>query len=114
MTSFSGLLDNAVFIRLVAKAIVIFCCFPVHEYAHARTAYNLGDHTGEMAGRITLNPFKHLDLWGTIMLIVLGVGYAKPVPVNIGNFHKPKRDFAIVSLAGPISNLFRLFRGDSG
>lgn len=105
MSSFSGIWNNSIATQLIAKAIVIFCCFPVHECAHAWMAAKLGDHTGERAGRITLNPFKHLDLWGTLMLIVFGVGYAKPVPVNSYNFRSPKKDSAIVSLAGPMSNL---------
>lgn len=97
--------SNSIMTQLIAKAIVIFCCFPVHECAHAWMAARLGDHTAERAGRITLNPFKHLDLWGTIMLVAFGVGYAKSVPVNTHNFRNPKKDYAIVSLAGPMSNL---------
>ena len=97
--------SNAIMTQLIAKAIVIFCCFPVHECAHAWMAARLGDHTAERAGRITLNPFKHLDLWGTIMLVAFGVGYAKSVPVNTHNFRNSKKDYAIVSLAGPMSNL---------
>lgn len=98
-------LNNTIIQQLIGKAIVIFCCFPVHECAHAWMAERLGDSTGARAGRITLNPLKHLDLWGTIMLIVFGMGYAKPVPVNTRYFSKPKKDYAIVSLAGPMSNL---------
>lgn len=105
MGSFSSIYNNSIVLGLIAKAIVILCCFPVHECAHAWMASKLGDNTGERTGRITLNQFKHLDLWGTIMLFLLGVGYAKPVPVNANNFSKPKRDSAIVSLAGPMSNL---------
>ena len=105
MPSFSGMWGNSIATMLIAKAIVIFCCFPVHECAHAWMAAKLGDHTAERAGRITLNPLKHLDLWGTLMLIAFGMGYAKPVPVNSYIFRRPKKDFAIVSLAGPMSNL---------
>lgn len=90
---------------LIAKAVILLCSFPIHECAHAWLAAKLGDHTAERAGRITLNPFKHLDLWGTILLIAFGVGYAKPVPVNNYNFRQPKRDSALVALAGPMSNL---------
>ena len=100
-----GSWGEVIFPQLVAKAIIIFCCFPVHECAHARMASMLGDPTGERAGRITLNPFKHLDLLGTMMLLAFGVGNAKPVPVNTYNLRIPKRDYAIVSLAGPMANL---------
>ncbi len=88
-----------------AKLIVLFICFPAHECAHAWTADRLGDPTARKAGRITLNPLKHLDPMGTIMIILCGVGYAKPVPVRIEHFKNPKRDFALTAIAGPISNL---------
>ena len=96
---------NVIIPQLIAKAIIIFCCFPIHECAHAWMAAKLGDPTGEREGRITFNPFKHLDLWGTIMLLAFGLGYAKPVSVSTYYFRKPKRDYAIVSLAGPMANL---------
>lgn len=105
MGSLSGFFNNSIVPGLIAKAIIILCCFPIHECAHAWMEAKLGDNTGERVGRITLNPIKHLDLWGTIMLIAFGVGYAKPVPVNTRNFSNPKRDHAIVSLTGPMSNL---------
>lgn len=105
MSSLSGIWDNSIFNQFIAKAIVIICCFPIHECAHAWMAARLGDHTAERADRITLNPFKHLDLWGTIMMLAFGMGYAKPVPVNPHNLRRPKKDSAIVSLAGPMSNL---------
>ena len=95
--------------HLTAKAIVIFCCLPIHECAHAWMAEKLGDNTGRIAGRVTLNPFRHLDLWGTLLLISFGVGYAKPVPVNTYNLRNARRDFAVVSLAGPLSNLIVAF-----
>ena len=105
MSSLSGIWENSIIAQLITKAIVVFCCFPVHECAHAWMAAKLGDHTAEREGRITLNPFKHLDLWGTIMLLAFGMGYAKSVPVNPNNFRRPKKDSLIVSLAGPMSNL---------
>ena len=88
-----------------AKLLVLFLCFPAHECAHAWMADKLGDPTGRLRGRITLNPLKHLDVWGTITIFLFGVGYAKPVPVQINNFRHPKRDFALTALAGPVSNL---------
>lgn len=105
MGTMSGIWSNMIIPQLLAKAIIIFCCFPVHECAHAWMTEKLGDPTGAREGRVTLNPIRHLDLWGTIMLIAFGVGYAKPVPVNTYNFQKPRKDHAIVSLAGPMSNL---------
>ena len=84
---------------------MLLVCFPVHECAHAWTADRLGDPTARTRGRISLNPFKHLDFMGTVFILLMGVGYAKPVPVNINNFRHKKRDFALTSLAGPISNL---------
>lgn len=106
MTAIIGNYFNGItWTELIAKVIIIFCCFPIHECAHAWAALKLGDHTAERSGRVTLNPFAHLDPWGTIMILAFGVGYAKPVPVNSYNFRNPKRDMAWVAMAGPISNL---------
>ena len=87
------------------RVLAILLCFPVHESAHAWVAWKLGDPTGKEAGRISLNPLVHMELWGTLCFLLLGIGYAKPVPVNIGNFRKPKQGFALTALAGPVSNL---------
>ena len=92
-------------ILLVSKLIVLLLCFPVHECAHAWMADKLGDPTGRRQGRITLNPLKHLDPWGTIAIFFFVLGYAKPVPVQIRNFKNRKRDFALTAVAGPASNL---------
>lgn len=84
----------------------------VHEVAHGWVAYRLGDPTAKMLGRLTLNPIKHIDPVGTILvpgiLLYLGgfiFGWAKPVPVNWMNLKKPRRDMALVALAGPMANL---------
>lgn len=84
----------------------------VHEVAHGYVAYLLGDKTAFILGRLTLNPLKHIDPLGTViipaLLLMLGgfvFGWAKPVPVSERNFRKPKRDMALVALAGPLSNL---------
>jgi len=85
----------------------------VHEVAHGYVAYLLGDKTARILGRLTLNPIKHIDLFGTILvpLVLLflntGVvlGWAKPVPINSRNLNKPRRDMALIALAGPTSNL---------
>ncbi len=81
----------------------------IHEFSHAFIAYKLGDNTAKSRGRLTLNPLKHLDPIGAIMLIVARVGWAKPVPVNVLNFKDPKRDMVKVGLAGPVSNLILSF-----
>ena len=90
---------------LIVRVFILLVCFPVHECAHAWMADKLGDSTGRIKGRITLNPLKHLDYMGTIFILLAGVGYAKPVPVRINNFRHRKRDFAITAAAGPVSNL---------
>ena len=81
----------------------------VHEWAHAYAAYRLGDPTARNLGRMTLNPIAHIDPIGFLMLILVGFGWAKPVPVNPRNFKNYKRDDIIVSLAGIITNLITAF-----
>lgn len=88
----------------LAYGVILLLCLPVHEFAHGLVAYWCGDHTAKWHGRLTLNPFKHLDLFGTIMILTVGMGYAKPVPVNSRNFRHYKRDMILVALAGPLSN----------
>ena len=84
----------------------------VHEWAHAYAAYRLGDPTARNLGRMTLNPIAHIDLIGFLMLLLVGFGWAKPVPVNFANLRHPKRDMIWVALAGPASNLIQaLFWG---
>lgn len=86
------------------RAIAVIIALPVHECAHAFVANRLGDPTAKNNGRITLNPFRHLDLIGTICLLFTGIGWAKPVPINPYNFKNPKAGMAISSAAGPLSN----------
>ncbi len=95
---------------LISLFVLVFawaCCLPIHECAHALVADKLGDHTARLQNRITLNPLAHLDPIGTVMMLVFGFGYAKPVPVNIRNFPPKKRKFyfGLTALAGPLSNL---------
>jgi len=80
-------------------------CITIHELAHGFTAYKLGDSTAKEMGRLTLNPIKHLDPAGFIMIVIVGFGWAKPVPVDMRNFKHPKWYMAITALAGPVSNL---------
>lgn len=90
---------------IVIHGLILLTAFPIHECAHAVTAYWLGDDTAKNQGRITLNPIKHLDLFGTILMLIGGFGWAKPVPINPNNFKNRKVGMAVSSLAGPVSNL---------
>ncbi len=94
-------------ILMIAPPILIALTF--HEFAHAYVANKLGDPTAKQLGRLTLNPLAHLDLFGTIMVFIVRIGWAKPVPVNPLNFKNPKKDLLWVSLAGPLSNLLLAF-----
>lgn len=76
---------------ILVRALVLFTTMPIHECAHGWVADKLGDHTARQAGRLTLNPFHHLDLFGSILLLFAGVGWAKPVPVNPYYFTKVDR-----------------------
>lgn len=93
--------------------IALLMALTIHEAAHAYTAKLLGDDTAEMMGRLTLNPLAHLDPIGTVAILVAGVGWAKPVPVNPNNFRLPRFHNLLVALAGPASNflLALLFAG---
>ena len=89
------------------RLFVILLCLPVHELAHAWTAYKLGDPTAKRLGRVSLNPLRHLSLEGTIFMFLFGFGFAKPVPVSTAYFPPDRRKqyYALTSLAGPASNL---------
>jgi Zn-dependent protease len=92
--------------RLVVMGILFFTSMPVHEWAHAWTAYQLGDDTAALAGRMTLNPFAHLDLYGTLSYLIGFIGWGKPVPVSMHRLRGDMRAaMAVVGLAGPFSNL---------
>ena len=84
---------------------VVLMALSVHESAHGYAAYKLGDPTAHSLGRITLNPVKHFDLFGFLSMLVFHIGWAKPVPVNARYFKNPRKDFAIVGAAGPLSNV---------
>ena len=99
----SGFSRDAV-ISLLLFIPTLLVSLTVHEYCHGYAAYKCGDNTAEWNGRLTLNPLKHLDPIGTIMMLVFGFGYAKPVPINPRNFKHYKLDLCIVSIAGPLSN----------
>lgn len=96
-------------VMILSTCFVVFCCLPIHEFAHAYVAYKCGDDTARLKGRLTINPFAHLDFIGTLMIFFFGIGYAKPVPVNPARLKHPRRDMALISLAGPVSNLLMAF-----
>lgn len=91
--------------QVAVRLLVVITALPVHECAHGWVAYKLGDPTAKQLGRLTLNPFKHFDLFGTMMLLLTGFGFAKPVPINPNYFKNRKAGMAISALAGPVSNI---------
>ena len=92
-------------LMLLLSLPVMLMALSVHESAHGYAAYKLGDPTAHSLGRITLNPVKHFDLFGFLSMLVFHIGWAKPVPINARYFKNPRRDFAIVGAAGPLSNI---------
>ena len=100
---------SATLITLAYTAACILFSLILHECAHGWVAYKCGDPTAKMLGRLTLNPAKHLDPFGTICMVFLHVGWARPVPVNPRNFRHFRRDYIMVSLAGIITNLLLCF-----
>jgi Zn-dependent protease len=97
--------QNNIVEALIAAAIIIFVAFPIHEFAHALAAFQLGDSTAKLFGRVTLDPRAHIDPMGAILLLVAGFGWAKPTPVNPYNLRGGRSGEALVALAGPLSNL---------
>lgn len=81
----------------------------IHEYAHAFAAHKQGDDYARMMGRMTINPLKHLDPWGFLMLLLLGFGWAKPVPIVPANFRNGRKSMILVSIAGVVTNLLLAF-----
>ena len=100
-----GQSGSDIIISLFAMVFVVFCTLPIHEYAHALVATKLGDNTARLSGRLTVNPLAHLDIIGSLMILFVGFGYAKPVPVNPRNFKNPKVGMALTAIAGPIANI---------
>jgi len=100
-----------IIIGICVSAFVVFCILPVHEFAHAKVADLLGDHTAKNQGRLTLSPFAHINWMGALMILLVGFGYAQPVPVNVLNtkINNKKLSMALIALAGPVSNLIVAF-----
>ena len=105
----SGASFSKILAFIVGYLFAIVIAFSMHEFAHAFTAYKLGDPTPKALGRLTLNPLKHLDMYGLIGFLVVGFGWAKPVEVNPLNFKKYRRDMFFVSIAGVLTNLLLAF-----
>ena len=101
---FNGDWRNTI-ISLLLSLPVIIIALSFHEAAHGYIAYKCGDPTARNLGRLTLNPIKHIDGLGLICMLLIGYGWAKPVPINSRNFNNPKKGMAITALAGPVMNL---------
>lgn len=95
--------------ELIIRLPVVLFAITIHEYAHGKAALSMGDPTARDAGRLTLNPLPHIDPIGALCLFLIGLGWAKPVPVNVGYFKNPKRDTILMALSGPIANLSAAF-----
>lgn len=98
-------LDWSYVTNIFLSVVPSLICITFHEVSHGVVAYWLGDTTAKDAGRLTLNPLKHLDWMGLLMMVVFRFGWAKPVPVNMYRFKNPKGGMALTALAGPVSNL---------
>jgi Zn-dependent protease len=100
-------MDQAKLLQIIILAPPILLAITFHEFCHGYVAYRLGDPTAKMAGRLTLNPIRHLDLMGTLVFFITQmIGWAKPVPVDFRNLRNPHRDMFWVALAGPAANIF--------
>lgn len=95
--------------QLILSALAALVALTIHEFAHGYTAYKLGDDTAKLHGRLSLNPIKHLDLYGVLCMMLFHFGWAKPVPIDPRNFKNPRRGFALTALAGPAINLIIAF-----
>ena len=99
---------------ILARIVVVLLILPLHEFAHGWMARRCGDDTAEASGRLTLNPIAHMDPFGTILLILTGFGWAKPVPINPARMNHPRSGVIWTSLAGPLSNLLAALAGTIG
>lgn len=114
-----GLSFAQIIIYIISSLTVIFITMPIHEFAHGFVATRLGDPTPRWQGRLTLNPFAHIDYMGAAGILLFGIGWARPVGVNPRYFKNPKRGMALTAIAGPIANIllafvFMLLYGASG
>lgn len=95
----------SVLMYILSVLLTIFLVLPLHECAHGLVAYKLGDDTAKRQHRLTLNPLEHIDYFGACLMLIIGFGWAKPVPINPRRFKNPKAGMALTALAGPVSNL---------
>ena len=107
-TFFSGL-DWSVPLNILLSIIPALVCITLHELSHGFVAWRLGDDTAKRRGRLSLNPLRHIDLTGLLMMALIRFGWARPVPVDMMNFKNPKRGMAITAAAGPASNFLLAF-----
>ena len=98
-------LDWSYLLNIVLSVVPALLCITFHETCHGLVAYWLGDPTAKRAGRLTLNPLRHIDIGGLLMMALFRFGWAKPVPVDMRYFKHPKRDMALTAAAGPLSNV---------
>ena len=108
MNSFAELwnsLDLAAILAALVRVVGVLLCLTVHETCHGLAAFVLGDPTAKRAHRLSFNPLHHIDWFGFASMLLLGFGWAKPVPIDMTYFKKPKQGMAITALAGPASNL---------
>ena len=99
----------SIIMQILATLFVMIVVLPFHELAHGFVAYKLGDNTAKNQGRLTFNPLHHINYVGAVCLLLVGFGWAEPVPVDPRYFKNPKRDMALVALAGPLTNLLLAF-----
>ncbi len=103
------MISPAYMMNLLARMVVLMTALPVHEFAHAWAAYKMGDSTAKDSGRLTLNPLAHLDPRGSLLILIAGFGFAKPVPVDPRNFKNRRAGELVTSIAGPASNILLAF-----
>lgn len=106
---FSGLSTGEAILLLIAYLIAIVVAIVMHEFSHSYVAYKMGDNTPKAYGRLTINPLAHFDLVGLICFVLVGFGWAKPVPINTLNFRNHKKGVIAVSLAGIVTNIVLAF-----
>jgi Zn-dependent protease len=108
-SNLSGASPADIAIQVLTTIAAVMVCLTVHEVCHGLAAFALGDPTAKRMGRFSINPVRHIDPIGGLMLLFVGFGWAKPVVVDPRYFEKPKRDMALVALAGPVSNFILAF-----
>lgn len=108
MSAFASIwrnLDWSYITDMIISVVPALICITLHELSHGYVAYRLGDDTAKRMGRLTLNPLRHIDWWGLVMMVLFKFGWAKPVPVNMYRFKNPRKGMAITALAGPVANV---------